>query len=92
MKRMTTWVCGGLILSAALLLSPAAKAFTPQPEPPANVFKLMDGRQAIIVNKRAYLLTPAPQGRYEAANGFRFNVGAHGIIDDNKPVQKQMKQ
>ena len=92
MKRMTRWVFGGMILSAALLLTPAAKAFNPQPEPPANIFKLLDGREAIIVNKRVYLLTPAPQGSYEAANGFRFKVGAQGIIDDNKPGQKQLKQ
>ena len=92
MKRMTTWVCGGLILSGALLLTPAAKAFNPQPEPPANVFKLLDGREAIIGNKRVYLLAPAPQGGYEAVNGFRFKVGAQGIIDDNKPGQKELKQ
>jgi hypothetical protein len=58
--------------------------FNPQPEPPAvqanRAIKLTNGRLAIIMNKRLYLLTPARRGRYKASNGFRFNIGARGII------------
>jgi hypothetical protein len=64
--------------------------FNPQPEPPAiqanKAIKLSNGRLAIIMNKRLYLLAPARRGRYKAHNGFRFNIGAQGIIIvDTKP-------
>ena len=60
--------------------------FNPQPEPPAHkMFKLHDGRLAIIMNKRLYLMRLAPRGRYKARNGYRFNIGAQGIVDDNRP-------
>jgi hypothetical protein len=67
------------------------RMFNPQPEPPAyKVFKLNDGRLAYIMERRLYLLAPAPKGRYKAANGYRFDVGTQGNIIKDK-LNKKMR-
>ncbi len=47
---------------------------------PGKVFKLNNGQQAIMMNKRMYLLTPARTGRYKTSKGMGFNINARGII------------
>jgi len=80
MRNKTIWLLAGLFVTMTSLTGPIAHAFNPQPEPPGKIFKLNDGRQAIIINKRLYLLRLAPRGRYKSRNGSRFNVGTRGII------------